>query len=444
MKKIFLSLLAIGSLINCFAQNEFKKTPSIGIHFFYNDFQTAKDLRTQGLANVIRDNNWKKTSRMTPGLAVSFLKGINDKVDFITTASGSFVEYPVPTSSIDGSSRFLLDVTAVTNIKLLSDKYTFTPYLSAGLGASKYGGYYGAFIPAGVGLQFNIFDEAFLLINSQYRIPVTENVAYHLYHSIGFAGNVVKRKVAEPAPLPEPPVVAPADRDNDGIVDSKDKCPDVAGLAALEGCPDQDNDGIADGDDKCPGVAGLSKYQGCPIPDTDKDGINDETDKCIDVAGVARYQGCPVPDADKDGVNDEEDKCPSEVGPSSNFGCPIIEQAIIQKVNKAAENIFFATGSSKLLAKSFPLLNGVVTILKDNPTYRVDLDGHTDNVGTAVKNQQLSEARANSVKAFLKSKGVDESRIVATGFGFDNPVADNKTAAGRAKNRRIEIKLKNY
>ena len=209
MKKIFLSLLAVGSLMNLLAQNEYKKTPSVGIHFFYNDFQTAQELRTQGIANVIRDKNWKKTSRMSAGLAVSYIKGITETVDFITTASGSFLEYPVPTTSVDVSSRFLLDVTAVTNVKLLSDKYTFTPYLSAGLGVSKFGGYYGAFIPAGVGLQFNIFDEAFLLINSQYRIPVTENVAYHLYHSIGFAGNVVKRKVIEPAPLPEPPVVDP-------------------------------------------------------------------------------------------------------------------------------------------------------------------------------------------------------------------------------------------
>lgn len=444
MKKLFLSLLAIGSLITVFAQNEYKKNPSIGIHFLYNDFQTAQDLRTKGLADVIRNKNWKKTSRMSAGLAVSYLKGINENVDFITTASGSFLEYPVPTSTADGSSRFLLDVTAVTNIKLLSDKYTFTPYLSAGLGASKFGGYYGAFIPVGAGIQFNIFDEAFLLINSQYRVPVTENIAYHLYHSIGIAGNVVKRKVVEPAPLPEPPVVVPADRDNDGVIDTKDKCPDVPGIAALEGCPDRDSDGIADAEDKCPEVAGLSKYQGCPIPDTDKDGINDESDKCIDVAGVARYQGCPVPDADKDGVNDEEDKCPTEIGPSSNLGCPIIEQAIVQKVNRAAENIFFATGSSRLLAKSFASLKSVVTILKENPTFRVDVDGHTDNVGTAEKNQQLSEARASSVKTYLKSQGIDESRIVTTGYGLDNPIADNKTAAGRAKNRRIEMKLKNY
>ena len=444
MKKITLSLLAIGLLLNVFAQDEYKKSPSFGVHFFFNDFQTAQELRSNGLPSVISSKNWKNTKRMVAGLAASYSKGVTNNIDFITTASGSFLEYPVPNKTGNGITSFLLDVTAVANLKLLSDKYFFTPYLSLGAGASKYGGYYGAFIPTGVGFQVNIFDEAFLMVNSQYRIPVTENVAYHLYHSIGFSGSIVKKKVVEPAPLPPPPVEAPKDRDNDGVLDETDKCPDVPGSAALMGCPDGDGDGIADGDDKCPAEAGLAKYQGCPVPDTDKDGINDENDKCIDVPGVARYQGCPIPDGDKDGVNDEEDKCPAEVGPVSNFGCPVIEEAVVTRVNKAAQNIFFATGSSKLLAKSNASLNSVVTILNENPSYKVDIDGHTDNVGSATLNQTLSESRANAVKAYFVSKGIDESRLIAAGHGFDVPIADNKTAAGRSKNRRVEMKLRNY
>ncbi|MEP7142845.1 MAG: OmpA family protein [Ferruginibacter sp.] len=445
MKKIILSFLAIGLLINSFAQDENKKLPALGVHFFFDDFQTAAELRSDGLASVIKSKNWSKTKRMTPGLAISYMQGLSKNLDFIATASGSFVDYPVPGKPGLDNTKFLADITAVANLKLLTDKHTISPYLSVGAGVSKYSGYYGAFIPTGIGLQFNIFNEAFLLINSQYRIPVTENVAYHLYHSIGFAGNITKKKVVEEAPLPPPPQVEePKDRDKDGVLDENDKCPDIPGLASLQGCPDKDGDGIADGDDKCPDVAGLAKYQGCPIPDTDKDGINDENDKCVDVPGVARYQGCPVPDTDKDGVNDEEDKCPSEAGPASNFGCPVIETVTVEKVNKAAQNIFFATGSAKLLAKSGSALNNVVSILNDNPTYKVDIDGHTDITGTPEKNKVLSEARANSVKTYLVSKGIDESRLVATGYGIDKPIADNKTKAGRAKNRRVEMRLRNY
>jgi OOP family OmpA-OmpF porin len=215
-------------------------------------------------------------------------------------------------------------------------------------------------------------------------------------------------------------------------------------LASLKGCPDRDGDGIADGDDKCPDVAGLAKYNGCPIPDTDGDGINDEQDKCPTVKGVARYQGCPVPDKDNDGVNDEEDKCPNEAGPASNFGCPVIAQAVIDKINYAAKNIFFATGSAKLLPKSFKSLNEVVKILSDDQTLKLDIDGHTDSQGKPDKNQTLSENRANAVKAYLTGKGVDASRLFAAGHGQDMPVADNKTAAGRAKNRRVEMKARNY
>ncbi len=248
-------------------------------------------------------------------------------------------------------------------------------------------------------------------------------------------------KIALP-PTPPPPVIK--DRDGDGVLDDDDRCPDIAGLASLKGCPDKDGDGIADIDDKCPDVFGYARYQGCPVPDRDKDGINDEADKCPDVFGYARYQGCPIPDTDNDGVNDEEDKCINEKGPASNFGCPLINEEIIRKVDLAAKNIFFATGSSKLLAKSNASLNTVVKILNDNTSFKVNIDGHTDITGTAPKNQILSEDRAASVKAYLVGKGINESRLTATGYGQDRPVADNKTVKGRAQNRRVEMKLRNY
>jgi outer membrane protein OmpA-like peptidoglycan-associated protein len=215
----------------------------------------------------------------------------------------------------------------------------------------------------------------------------------------------------------------------------------VPGLAAFNGCPDSDGDGIADKEDKCPQVKGIAKYQGCPIPDSDNDGINDEEDKCPNEAGVAKYQGCPIPDSDGDGVNDEEDKCPALAGPASNQGCPEIKEEVKKRIDVAAKNVFFATGSSKLLTKSFKSLNEVVKILNEDPNLKLDIEGHTDNTGKPDKNQVLSEQRAKSVLDYLTSKGVDPSRLVSAGYGQDRPVADNKTAAGRAKNRRVDLKL---
>ena len=125
----------------------------------------------------------------------------------------------------------LLEGAATLNLKLLSDKYCFTPFLTAGIGGSKYIGYYSAFMPFGVGAQVRLIDEVYLLLNSQYRVPITENGSYHFYHSVGFAANLTKKK--EPAPVvvpPPPPVVL--DRDGDGIPDADDKCPDVRFLLA--------------------------------------------------------------------------------------------------------------------------------------------------------------------------------------------------------------------
>lgn len=443
MKKILLAFIGLGLFVSSYAQGDYKKRPSLGIHFFLNDFKTAASVRSIGLGNTINQNKWHKTNNMTAGMALSYLQGLNNNLDFVGTLSGSFLNYPnAKTPTTD--PRLLLEGAATVNLKLLSDKYILNPFLTAGIGASKFGGYYAGFMPFGIGAQVKIVDEVYLLLNSQYRVPVTENASYHFYHSAGVAANLFKKKEAAPAVVEIPVVEPPKDRDGDGVLDSLDKCPDVAGLATLEGCPDRDGDGITDAEDKCPDVPGLARYQGCPIPDRDKDGINDEVDKCPDVPGVARYQGCPIPDTDGDGVNDEEDKCINEKGPASNFGCPVISEDIIKRVNVAAKNVFFATASDKLLKQSNKRLDDVVTILNENPSFKVQIDGHTDEQGKDEYNLDLSNRRAASVKAYLVGKGIAENRLSSQGYGETKPVADNKTAKGRAQNRRVEMTLSNY
>ena len=252
-----------------------------------------------------------------------------------------------------------------------------------------------------------------------------------------------KKPVVVPPPPPPP---QPKDTDGDGVNDDDDKCPTVPGLAKYQGCPipDTDKDGINDEEDKCPTVPGLAKYQGCPIPDTDKDGINDEQDKCPTVPGVSRYNGCPVPDTDGDGINDEEDKCPNLAGVRENQGCPAITEEVKKRVDLAARNILFVTGSAKLQSKSYKGLNDVVKVMQENPDMKLSIDGHTDNVGSDELNQKLSDNRAASVRTYIVSKGIDESRIVSAGHGETMPIADNKTAAGRQQNRRVEMKLSYY
>ena len=449
MKKIAFLIAATLFAVTTFAQTGTKKLPSLAIHYALTDFKSGFDVRNNSLVNVINNKNLFKARRMDPGLGISYMEGFTPNIDFAGTLTGTFTQHPSTTalSNPTGEERLLLEFAATANFKLLTDNYYVTPYITVGVGASKWDGYYGAFIPIGLGLQGNLGENTFVFANTQYRVAATENAAYHFYHSIGVGSAITKAKVAPAvvAPvvvMPVAPVVL--DTDGDGIADTEDKCPTVAGLAAFNGCPDTDSDGIPDSEDKCPNEAGLAKYKGCPIPDSDGDGINDEEDKCVSVKGFARYQGCPIPDTDSDGVNDEDDKCPTKAGTAANQGCPEISKAIVDKINYAAKNVFFATGSAKLLPKSFTSLNEVVKLLKSDESLLIDVNGHTDATGKEEKNQILSEARAASVKTYLVSKGIAESRLVSAGFGSTKPVADNKTAAGKAKNRRTELGVRNF
>ncbi len=154
-------------------------------------------------------------------------------------------------------------------------------------------------------------------------------------------------------------------------------------------------------------------------------------------ASLKKLNLTPPPDSDNDGINDEEDKCPQLAGTRENNGCPEIKQEVVKRVAFAAKRIYFATGSAKLLSKSFKSLNDVVTLLNEDDDLKLSIEGHTDNVGADDYNQTLSENRAQSVKDYLVGKGVTESRLLSAGFGETTPIADNKTAAGKAKNRRV-------
>lgn len=442
MKK-FLMVLLVPILLASegFAQKGAYTRPSaLGISFTFTDYTTAQRIRSSSLSSVLKDKQAAKIKDMAPGFALTYFKGLSNHVDLATTLLGTFVEVPLPDDPFP-SDHFLLEGDASVNLKMFPDKYIFTPYLSAGVGAGLYKKKVGAFVPLGAGLKFNLFDEAAVYITSQYRIPVTtETSTYHFVHGIGIAG-IIGRKKEEPLKTVEIPQ-APKDTDGDGINDDVDKCPEVAGTAKYEGCPvpDTDSDSINDELDKCPTVAGTAKYDGCPVPDTDGDGINDEQDKCPTIAGTAKYEGCPIPDTDGDGINDEEDRCPQLAGVAANNGCPEVKEEVIKRVDYAATKIYFATASSKLLAKSFTGLNDVVKIMESDKDIKLSIEGHTDNVGKDDYNQTLSEQRANSVRAYLLSKGIDESRLTSQGFGETQPLADNKTAAGKSKNRRVVMR----
>ena len=250
------------------------------------------------------------------------------------------------------------------------------------------------------------------------------------------------------AAKPAEPMVTDAplrDSDSDGVPDASDACPTVAGNDGT-GCPapvDADSDGVMDNVDKCPGVTGVAP-DGCPPADPDKDGVTGDADACPNEAGDMP-NGCPNPDPDGDGIQGAADTCPKEPETKNGFqdtdGCPDELPAAVAKFNGKLEGVKFATASSRLTKDSYATLDNIAKTLVEYPELKLEISGHTDNVGNAEKNLVLSQGRADSVKKYLAGKGVAAERLTAIGYGSDKPVADNATKEGQAANRRIEFKI---
>lgn len=235
------------------------------------------------------------------------------------------------------------------------------------------------------------------------------------------------------------------DNDNDGIPDTRDKCPMQA--AVCDGCPilDSDNDGINDDVDKCPNEPedkdGFQDEDGCPDRDNDNDGIEDEKDLCPDrpedIDGFEDHDGCPELDNDGDGVADADDKCPGVKGLPTNDGCPKTQE--IQRGKLVLAGVTFMSGKAVLTVNSYTILDQVYESLAEWQEVKLEIQGHTDSQGSDVANLKLSQARAEAVRMYLIKKGISPDRLRAVGYGEANPIADNTTAEGRERNRRVEM-----
>ncbi|MDR3668488.1 MAG: OmpA family protein [Ignavibacteriaceae bacterium] len=240
----------------------------------------------------------------------------------------------------------------------------------------------------------------------------------------------------------------PLDSDGDGVPDYLDNCPNTPHGVAVDshGCPlDADGDGVPDYLDKCPNTPAGVKVdaEGCPL-DSDGDGVPDYLDKCPNTPkGVAvDKDGCPL-DSDGDGVPDYLDKCPNTPKGTKvdANGCPVMKEEF--KHFKLSGDANFNSGKSVLLPAAYPVLDKLADAMVSNPNYKWSVEGYTDSKGKDASNIKLSEKRAQAVVDYLVSKGVNKNVFTIKGFGKANPVADNKTEEGRAKNRRVEIKIIN-
>lgn len=329
----------------------------------------------------------------------------------------------------------------------------FDPYLNLGGGYTWLDDEGAGTVNGGIGVSFWFTETFGLTLQSTYKHTFEDvaeaNVPRHIQHFAGlsfkFGGKdtdgdgIYDRDDLCPEEAGLEQFQGCPDTDGDGIPDKDDQCPNEAGLQEFQGCPDTDGDGIANREDQCPDVAGPANLQGCP--DTDGDGIADKNDNCPDVAGPRENNGCPWPDTDGDGVLDKDDLCPDVKGTTANRGCPEVTEEVIKRLNEYARTILFNSGKATFKDETIPVLENMNRIFKEYPQARFSIEGHTDSDGSNALNQTLSENRAAAVVNYLVENGIAKDRLMSTGFGETKPIASNKTAAGKAQNRRVEVKL---
>jgi outer membrane protein OmpA-like peptidoglycan-associated protein len=380
------------------------------------------------------------------------------------------------TGSVNKITRFVDKVPGTTNTYMVSNpgdlsyyaadlaiKYSFMemikskiidPFAHIGGGYTWMGDASAGTVNGGLGINFWLTENVGLSLQSTYKHSFDDtrtpdvDVASHLQHFAGltfkFGGKdtdgdgIYDKDDACPEVKGLKEFNGCPDTDGDGITDAQDACPEVAGLKELNGCPDRDGDGITDAEDACPDVKASKMMKGCP--DTDGDGIADNVDKCPEVKGPKENGGCPWPDTDGDGVFDKDDKCPTVKGTVANNGCPEVSEETMKKLNEYAKTILFDSGKSSFQKQTYPVLQAITAILKEYPNSNFSLEGHTDSDGKEATNQILSEERAAAVKNYLVENGINASRLSSKGFGETMPIDTNKTKAGKANNRRVEVK----
>ncbi len=468
MRKLFKKVISLGMLLllglasRGYAQNNpktFSFTPTLGVY----EFDHHEQLETGALVGLRL--GYALTSRWS-------LEGV---IQYVPTESKSNV-------NSNELSALLYHVDALYHFKL-SEK--IVPFLAAGAGSITIdqkpdGADTNLMFNYGVGLKY-FFDKNGALRGDIRQVLVDNTHTEHnMEYSIGlefFWGGGDQKPTHASAGAP-----ALNDSDGDGVPDSRDFCQNTpAGVVVdQDGCPvDSDQDGVPDYLDQCPDTpAGLiTDKNGCTL-DTDQDGVPDSRDFCADTPlGVAvDEKGCPLPtaqdgDQDGDGVFDKDDQCPDTPAGAvvDKTGCPLDSDVDgvfdgidrcpgtsagvavdktgcpldITEKTTTKSHIEFDTNRATIKPAFFGEVERIAAYLNQFPEVTIEIEGHTDNTGSDQINVPLSAARANSLKkALVERHGIDPSRLTTKGYSSTQPIADNNTAEGREKNRRVVVTLR--
>ncbi|AEH01763.1 OmpA family protein [Lacinutrix sp. 5H-3-7-4] len=395
------------------------------------------------------DGRFKTWNLNAAGFRLSVGRLITNKVTFESVFSLNSIEENTPISEeLQGVEYPYISLDGMFKYQFTKGLGLLDPYATLGGGYTWLDTIGAGTVAGGVGVNIWVGDRFGFNIQSVYKHAFKEYGLQHYQHSAG----IVFRFGGK-------------DTDGDGINDDVDACPDLFGIIEANGCPDADGDSVIDSEDLCPNDFGPTTMRGCP--DNDGDGTPDKYDKCPTVKGAINDDGCPRIDTDGDGIDDRFDKCPKQPGVKENQGCPKvltpqekqqlanlerqknldrnakIKQQVTNDINNYCKAIVFNYGKTSLSPEGKKALDEIYKIMNLQKNMKFHVTGHTDNVGSKATNLALSEKRAASVKNYLITKGISNSRVTSQGYGEENPIADNSTNEGRIKNRRIEIYITN-
>ncbi len=409
--------------------------------------------------------------RSNISVGVGFYKNFSKKMAFSADVNLSYgyVAKKTPDVATDVVQAWFPSLRADLYYHL--DDGRFQPYVFAGIHGSNRASVAAVSAPIGLGARYMIFnDNAMITAQVGYGLGLTNTVSNNITASWGIYINMSKNKSSSLVETPDKiqPISSSAnDSDGDGVVNDKDKCPNVPGLVVNEGCPlnacfscgvnrlnDKDYDGIADDKDKCPDISGPVSNQGCPIDDKDGDGVIDAKDKCPFEYGPPSNDGCPISDRDGDGIIDNKDKCPDVFGSVLNEGCPsgsyntsLSQNLTPDKVipgkngNDTTVYVVYFNFNQYDLDISFAVVNRIKDYLKTNPDFKCQLTGHTDLEGDSNYNLKLSAKRVEVVRNYFLSYFIDKSRILTGYFGKQQPVFKTADKNVGWRNRRVEVRV---
>jgi outer membrane protein OmpA-like peptidoglycan-associated protein len=487
------------------------KKPALGLHFFYNDFVTAQRIGATSLKDVLKNDQWNQIQNMEGGFGLDYLQGLTKHIDLVGTLNGSWVDYMLPSGVLYGNSNFMLDINAGAHLKLLSDKYIFSPFLIAKAGFIAYKDISGFTLNPGAGFQIHLFKEAFVLTTVEYRTALGNKISNELYYSVGFATSIGKKKpkppkVEEVVPEPKPVVQEVVIPSVDIIVAVSDEATGIPlpNVEVTISGPEGKNINMFTGEDGkvtftqiSPAdyvVRGLLNSINTTVQQVQKQdfagkenglGVNlTHNDPRFTLSGIVvnKTKKLPEPGAEITVTNDTRKSVltkQSREGDGSFFAqleatsdfhivgkkagyISNIERLTTKGLNRSAtlyvklelaieeakvgqtivlNNIYFETGKAIILNGFSPDLEKLVRFMKDNPDTRLEIQGHTDNTGSITLNNKLSQMRADAVVSYLTANSIERGRLVAKGYGPAKPLTSNANTEGRAKNRRVEMKV---